>query len=116
VKSASKSWILVLLATGALALGVFWWLRGGREQLLLTLQPKFQVTGIDATTATMTLRRMNQTYVVDCAKTCADFTTGNSYPMLDRGGIIEFRKSGNTRRMRVLQVHIDFDTVTGGRG
>jgi hypothetical protein len=95
---------------------MLWWFGGGREQLLLSLQPPFQVIGIDRNANTMTLHRMNQTYVVDCAGNCDSFVVGQTYRMLDRGGILEFRLHGQQIRLRVTQVHVDFDTVPGGHG
>ncbi len=114
--TVKRGWLLVAFGALAIVVLLLWWHRGGRDQLVLALQPQFQVIQIDTIKNTMTLHRLNQTYVVNCAMDCQNFSAGKSYSMLDRGGILQFKLNGRMVLLRIVQEHIDFDTVTGGRG
>jgi hypothetical protein len=108
--------MLCVLALGLAAGIVFWWRNGGREQILLALQPDFTVTQIDPKAATMTVARANEAYVVRCGEACELFRVGNRYSLLDRGDALEFRIKRQKIALPILQEHVDFQTPPGGHG
>jgi hypothetical protein len=115
-RRAPRSLALCLVVV-ALALEiVHWWRNGGREQLLLALQPDFTVTQIDHQAKVMTLSRVRESLIVSCDRWCDVFTVGKRYPMFDRGGILEYRRSGQKIKLPVVQEHVDFETSPGGHG
>lgn len=97
-------------------MGVYWWRNGGREQVLLALQPDFTITQIDRAGRTMILSRVQESFIVSCGNQCDLFSVGKSYSMLHHGGVLEFRKSGEKIRLPILQEHVDFETSPGGHG
>lgn len=101
----------------ALAAGVgCWWRHGGREQMVLALQPDFTVVQVDRTENTMTVSRTNESYVVNCESVCDQFTVGQKYSMMDRGQALEFIRKGQKIELPILKEHVDFETPPGGHG
>jgi hypothetical protein len=94
---------------------VYWWNQGGEYQVLLALQPDLRVSEIDVKAGTMTVGNANEAFVLRCAEVCQMFNIGGKYPMLYRGAVMEYRRSGRIFRFPILQQHVNFDVV-GGRG
>jgi hypothetical protein len=114
-----RSWrragiVVAVLLTALLTL--YWWRNGGRDQVVLALQPGFEVRQIDLQQKTMTVTRVNDTYLIACDDLCGSFKVGKSYAMFDRGGILEYRNKGRRISFPVLKEHIDFETPPGGHG
>ncbi len=87
-----------------------------RYRIELLLQPSFEAKSVDLPNKTMTLQRMNETYVVRCGEDCDRFRAGRKYGMVNRGGLLEVRQGGRKIEMPIIHQHIDFNTVTGGKG
>lgn len=95
---------------------IWWWRHGGKESVALALQPGFEVRQIDLQEKTITVTRVNDTYVVGCENSCGMFVAGKTYAMVDRGGVLEYRTQGQRIMLPVLKEHIEFETPPGGHG
>jgi len=99
-----------------LSVGLHAWFHGGKERMLLLLQPGFTVTGIDRLAQTLTLSRVQENLVVSCGTRCDFFEVGKRYSMLRRGGALEFTTKGEKVLLPILREHFDFETPPGGHG
>jgi len=108
-------WILGLLAL--VIVGAFIaWRNGGREAMLLALQPGFQVMKVDQAAQTMLVTRLNETYLVRCAQSCDLFDVGKTYKMRMQAGGLEVVRKGQRLALPILEEHIEFETPPGGHG
>jgi hypothetical protein len=111
-----KHWRLYLSMMGLILVALaYWWTHGGEYDLLVALQPEFQVSQIDRKTGTMTIGNASEAFLVRCADTCNAFEIGGKYSMLYRGTVMEYRRGGRTFQFPILQQHVNFDVV-GGHG
>lgn len=99
-----------------LFVGVYGLFYGGKERLLLLLQPGFTVTGIDRDAKTLTLSRVQEGFVVSCGTRCDLFEAGKRYSMRRRDGALEFTTKGEKILLPILREHFDFETAPGGHG
>ena len=106
---------LVTVVAAVVGIG-YWWRQGGREQVVLALQPDFTVAQIDRIENTMTVSRTNESYVVNCHNVCDLFVVGKKYSMMDRGQALEFIRHGQKIELPILKEHVDFETPPGGHG
>lgn len=105
-----------LLCVVALVAISFWLGAGGWTRVILLAQPGFTVTAIDREAQTLTLSRVQETFVVSCKNRCDLFKLGKRYSMRQRGGALEFTKEGEKIEMPIVREHFDFETPTGGHG
>ena len=95
---------------------MYWFSHGGHDDLLLLLQPGLEVSAIDPLNHTMTLRGVHEFFVVRCSDACGTFTVGDKYHMLYRGEVLDYKRHGRMLHLPIVQQHVDFGTVEGGRG
>lgn len=113
----AKRWTIVLLAAAGVTAGIFyWWQHGGRDRVLLALQPDFQVAQVDPRKGTLTLRRLNETYIVRCGDDCITFQPGRHYSMTNRGGVLEYTSRHRKIALPIIEQQVNFDMMPGGRG
>lgn len=86
-----------------------------RTQLLAWLEPRFQVAEVNPVSKTITLRRANHTYRVECGDACGIFQVGESYRMELLGDRIRCHMPHREIYMRVLEEETQF-TTPGGHG
>lgn len=111
MKQIARWGSIVLLA------GLCVWLVLARSgDLLQILQPGFVVVEIRSPEKTMVLQRANHKYVVRCEERCGNFTTGKSYPMRKRCGVLEYHRRGERIEFPILEEQIFFPTQPGGLG
>ena len=109
--------LILCLAVMALAVEIIhWWQNGGQEQLLLVLQPNFTVTQVDSQAKTVTLSRVQESWIANCDRWCDVFAVGKKYPMFNRGSLLEYRRNGQKITLPVLREHVNFGTPPGGHG
>jgi hypothetical protein len=99
-----------------LSVSLFAWFHGGRERMLLLLQPAFTATAIDPQAQTLTLRRAQESFVVSCGHQCGFFAVGKRYTMHQRAGALEFTGKSEKITLPILREHYDFETPPGGHG
>lgn len=92
------------------------WFHGGKERMLLLLQPGFMVMAIDRQAQTLSLSRVQENFVVSCGDRCDLFEVGKRYSMLRRGASLEFTREGERMKLPILREHFDFATPPGGHG
>lgn len=99
-----------------LSVGVHAWFHGGKERMLLLLQPDFTVMGMDRQAQTLSLSRVQENFVVSCGDRCNLFEVGKHYSMLRRRDSLEFTRKGERMKLPILREHFDFATPPGGHG
>jgi|SRR5581483_1391360 len=104
---------IVLLLAGGL---VYRWRIALWEQTMLFLQSDFRVVTIDPQAKNMTLTRPGETLLVDCEDVCSLFKLGKKYSLMDRGGVLEFKRGRNKLELPILEQHLEFEKMPGGRG
>lgn len=91
------------------------WYHGGEYHLLVSLQPEFRVSEIDAHSGTMVIENANEAFLVRCQQQCKEFKIGGDYRLLYRGKFMEYRSGGRTFQFPIIRQHVNFDVI-GGRG
>ena len=86
-----------------------------RDRLVAWLEPGFQVAEVDPALKTLTIRRANHTYRVDCGDDCSVFHAGGSYRMELLGDGIRYRLPDREIKLRIIEEETDF-TTPGGHG
>jgi len=92
------------------------WFSGGKERMLLLLQPGFTVTAIDREAKTLVLSRVQESFVVNCGQRCDLFEVGKRYSLRQHKGILELTRKGEKIELPILREHFDFETPPGGHG
>ncbi|MBV8051468.1 MAG: hypothetical protein JOZ80_09785 [Acidobacteriaceae bacterium] len=110
VASVTLAGLIVLSAI------LYSWFGGGRERLLLLLQPGFTVTAIDREAQTLKLSRIQESFVVSCGNHCDAFEIGKRYSMTHRGAALELTRRGEKIVLPILREHYEFETPPGGHG
>jgi len=105
--------VILLVLAGAL---IYHWRAGLWEQLLLFIQPDFKVVAIDLQNKNMTLSRTGETLLVDCEDVCNTFKVGKKYSVIDRDGVLEFKRGRQKLELPILEQHLEFEKMPGGRG
>ncbi|HXY13749.1 MAG TPA: hypothetical protein VEI26_04535 [Terriglobales bacterium] len=108
--------LLSLAAFAFILITVDVWQNGGRERLLVLLQPQFTVTQIDPSARTMTLSRVEEKFTVSCGDWCGSFAVGRSYSMRKRGPVLDFTINGKKIELPIVQEHFDLETPPAGHG
>src|SRR5436853_7703520 len=104
---------IALWGTIVLLGGVCLWLLAAHSNdLLPILQPGLLV--LEVRSPTMILEQTNRRYTVSCETRCGIIVTGKKYPMRKRGSILQYRRTGETITLPMLQAHILVLPPTGG--
>lgn len=109
---------LLLLLTGMAAIIS---LSGGenpfsKKRLLRSLEPKFQVTEVDVSEGTMTLRQPEHEFIVRCGVTCNTFKVGESYSMSNEGHVLRYEMKRQQFDYPIVQEEIILPMTPAGHG
>ena len=100
----------LLIIVGLMA----WWPRGGSDEAMLLLGPRFRVTA--TSNGTVSFEREYEGFVVQCQPVCGDFKVGQGYALLYRQRYLEYRSKGKSYALPVIQYRFHPNTVEGGKG
>ncbi len=103
--------LVFLLAAGL----IYRWRVSLWEQMILFLQSDFKVVIIDPQAKNMTLTRPGETLLVDCEDVCSMFKVGKKYSLMDRGGVLEFKRGGSKLELPIIEQHLEFEKMPGGQ-
>lgn len=84
--------------------------------MILFVQPDFRVTQIDRQNGTMTLTRPRESVIVTCTGACDLFRVGEKYSFMNRGGVLEFKTGRRRLELRIIEQHLEFEKLPGGKG
>jgi len=110
---------LLMVAAIALVIAgglIYHWRTGLRDQVILFLQSDFKVVAIDPQTRNMTLSRPGENLLVNCEDVCSLFKVGKKYSLMDRGGVLELKRGSLKLELPILEQHLEFEKMPGGKG